>query len=505
MELLELKNKFLSILETDMENFSGRISAVLSDSNTREKIFSQYVELVDGDLETDNLQKIWQYYHADRKEKCQDYTPKSIARLLSALTETSGLVCYDLCAGSGALTISKWTLNKNKIFICEELDKRVFPVLLFNMAVRNMEGYAICRNSLTLEFFECYKLTKGKRFSEITSITAPPEIEADEIISNPPYNIKWEPPPPLFADSRFQKCEIPPETNANWAFVLTALNRLSDFGKCAFVLPCGFLSKDNEVDQRRWATQNRLIKKIITLPDGMFESTSIPTCVLLFAKDSESVDFYDARKSGHKEERLQNGQFGGASHQNRTYKKEVNALSDDIINQLKASPTECPGFSTKKFLEDVSENQWNWIPSRYIPLPFTEILHRNYSDIMADINRVSRERSAIKLTINESLAKQLGLYEIAEIEKETAFENLNQTFRILGGEYISKPYITLSKNKNEIKFEANDKEILSSIFSILIPMWKQHVFYLNQEENNLLAELRDAMIPDLMSGKISLE
>lgn len=116
-----------------------------------------------------------------------------------------------------------------------------------------------------------------------------------------------------------------------------------------------------------------------------------------------------------------------------------------------------------------------------------------------------RERSAIKLTINESLAKQLGLYEIAELEKEAASENLNQTFRILGGEYISKPYITLSKNKNEIKFEANDKEILSSIFSILIPMWKQHVFYLNQEENNLLAELRDAMIPDLMSGKISLE
>ena len=95
--------------------------------------------------------------------------------------------------------------------------------------------------------------------------------------------------------------------------------------------------------------------------------------------------------------------------------------------------------------------------------------------------------------------------EIAELEKEAASENLNQTFRILGGEYISKPYITLSKNKNEIKFEANDKEILSSIFSILIPMWKQHVFYLNQEENNLLAELRDAMIPDLMSGKISLE
>lgn len=123
---------------------------------------------------------------------------------------------------------------------------------------------------------------------------------------------------------------------------------------------------------------------------------------------------------------------------------------------------------------------------------------------MSDINKVSRERSAVKLTINETLAKQLGLYEIAELEKNSNSTELNKTFNALGGEYVSKQYIQLSKNKNEIRFESNDKELISSIFSILLPMWKQHVFYLNQQENILLAELRDAVLPDLMSGKICL-
>ena len=148
MELLELKDKMLSLLDTNIENISVTINNVLHNKEKREKVFEEYSLIVEGDLETDNLQKIWQYYHADRKEKCQDYTPKSIAKLCAALTKTNGSVCYDLCAGSGALTIQKWVDNKDKQFICEELDEKVFPLLLYNMCIRNMAGYAICRNAL---------------------------------------------------------------------------------------------------------------------------------------------------------------------------------------------------------------------------------------------------------------------------------------------------------------------------------------------------------------------
>lgn len=61
-----------------------------------------------------------------------------------------------------------------------------------------------------------------------------------------------------------------------------------------------------------------------------------------------------------------------------------------------------------------------------------------------------------------------------------------------------------SKKKNEIRFENNSKDILSSILVLILNSWKQHIFYLNQEENRYLAELRDALLPELMSGKIEV-
>ena len=62
----------------------------------------------------------------------------------------------------------------------------------------------------------------------------------------------------------------------------------------------------------------------------------------------------------------------------------------------------------------------------------------------------------------------------------------------------------LSKNKNEITFANNSKENISSILMMIFNMWKQHIYYLNVEENRYLAELRDALLPELMSGKIDV-
>ena len=63
----------------------------------------------------------------------------------------------------------------------------------------------------------------------------------------------------------------------------------------------------------------------------------------------------------------------------------------------------------------------------------------------------------------------------------------------------------MAKKKNEIKFENNSKEQLSSVLIMILNMWKQHIYYLNLEENRYLMELRDALLPELMSGKINLD
>ena len=499
IELKELCDRFKGIIGTD-DLLIGVRDALLSDR--KDDVLRQYTELVEGDLTTDELQKIFQYYYADRKEKCQDFTPRSIGKLCTMATDGSGTV-YDLCAGSGSLTIQAWVRNPNRRFICEELDEQVIPLLLFNLAVRNIGGYVINRNSLTMEMTACYKLTATDRFSTIEQTEEAPTIEADAVISNPPYNIRWDAPAPLVADERFTDKPIPPASNANFAFVMTALHRMKEDGRCAFVLPCGVLTGEPEKEIRQYLIDSGLIERVITLPDKMFEATQIPTCVIVFSRGNKSVMMVDARRSADTEQRAQNGQFGGASHERRTYIKTVNTLSDETINEVLNAKADKARFSACVDGEQIKGNDYNIATARYIAFPEEEQTHRPYAEIIADINRVARERSVLKITINENMAKEFGLYEVAKLIEQEDEERLNKTLQLVGGHYEGRRYITLTKSK-ELKIENQDKEILSSLLQIFVPMLKQHILYLNGEENRLLAELRDAMLPDLMSGKIEV-
>lgn len=56
-----------------------------------------------------------------------------------------------------------------------------------------------------------------------------------------------------------------------------------------------------------------------------------------------------------------------------------------------------------------------------------------------------------------------------------------------------------------MEFKQNDKEIQSEIMCVIFNMWKAHIMFLNNIENEYLSELRDALLPDLMSGKLDLE
>ena len=75
----------------------------------------------------------------------------------------------------------------------------------------------------------------------------------------------------------------------------------------------------------------------------------------------------------------------------------------------------------------------------------------------------------------------------------------------LTGEKIKKEdFIQFTKNKNEFAFKNNSPDAVSIILTSIVAMWKQHIMYLNNEENRYLAEMRDALLPDLMSGNISI-
>ena len=508
MELKELCEKVVEIFSIkDISELRNALeNCVFANDTDKMSAFCGCV----GDLRIDWLQKIYQYYEADRAEKKQDYTPLSLCKLCAELTKTDGKIVYDICAGSGALTIQKWTQDPTKTFICEELDTNVLPFLLFNMTVRNMYGYVINRDVLTQKLIKAYHLTPGERFSTIEIFDAVPDFKADEIVCNPPYNIKWDAPLPMFADNRFQDVAIPPKSNANFAFVFTAIHSLTEQGKTAFILPNGVLNSKIEQECRECLTNSGHVEKIIGVPDNMFESTGIGTCVIQFSKGNKEIHLYDLREKGIEEKREQRGQFGGKSHTNRVYVKTVNVLPDELINDICNKPCTDTEYSKIVINEKIAKENYRWDYSHYIDFDIMgemskEHKHRPYEDIVKNINDIIRLRNSCKLTINETLAKSLGidpdLFKKSKANSEECRKTLSDIVKL---DMLSDDYITFSKDKNKIIFQNNDKEVLSHLFAFFIRAWSQDIDLLNAMENTYLTELRDALLPDLMRGKIDV-
>lgn len=190
MELKALCEKIIELFCIDnISELSDKLLFVCL--NNQHDYMEKFAEAV-GDLSIDWLQKIFQYYEADRKEKMQDYTPLTLARFVGKLTETDHeKAVYDLCAGSGALTIQKWNLNHDLYFVCYEYDKKVIPLLLFNLAVRNINALVVKGDALQDETFTRYTVKSGEKYGTVTEHAEKVYYEPpDSCISNPPYNMK---------------------------------------------------------------------------------------------------------------------------------------------------------------------------------------------------------------------------------------------------------------------------------------------------------------------------
>ena len=161
MELKELTEWLLDLLGIqNVKEIPGALMKVVKENDASK--YEKFSEKL-PDMSTDWLQKVYQYYLADRKEKMQDYTPKSLARFISRLAGTSDVV-IDMCAGSGALTIQKWSITPKQKFNLHEFDENVIPFLLFNMAVRNIECVVYHADVLQDEIYHTYIISQGDKY-----------------------------------------------------------------------------------------------------------------------------------------------------------------------------------------------------------------------------------------------------------------------------------------------------------------------------------------------------
>lgn len=505
MELKELTAKICDLFGcVSIETLPDKIALALFSQNPN-LYFDRYKELC-PDLTVDWLQRVYQFYHADRENKKQDYTPISLAKLVSYLScMPSEKVVYDCCAGSGSLTIQKWCTNPDLKFVCEELDEKVLPILLFNLCIRNIDARVVNKNILTGDIINSYKVTRGSMYGAVQRSMFP-ETElliADVGISNPPFNLRV----PV---SGMITQDLPSKYTCNFAFVAHCLQR-SD--RCALILPRGVLTSKEEKECRRYFIEKGWLQAAISLPEKMFESTSVATCILLFDKRKTSKDVMVVNAEGMKsiEVREQRGE-GDASHYNRIYKKEFNTFSDEQIAAICELVTkEQESFSKRISIEELEQKGYNLTIGPYLPIEFEGTIHRDFNAIISDINRVIRERNVIKVTVNKVWAERLGLSEVIrdceasnEVVKSmnanfASFKNYDVKEKIIENKYIQ------SSNSKVFVIENTDKEILSSIMPFFMNMYKQHIYYLNDEENRLLVELRDSMLPFLMNGELTFK
>lgn len=168
MELSELTEKVQAAFEiTDIGKLSETLlGIVLTDDTSKYELFENLVKTLDVDW----LQMIYQYWLADRENKKQDFTPKSLALFLAKMITPEYGTVVDMCAGSGALTIQAWAENPNLEFECIEFDENVIPILLFNLAVRNIKATVRHQDVLSENLFAVYTVEPREKYGKVMKI-----------------------------------------------------------------------------------------------------------------------------------------------------------------------------------------------------------------------------------------------------------------------------------------------------------------------------------------------
>lgn len=383
-------NKILNI----SENYQLRdaLMNTLFDEKKKNSVFEQFLKL-ENDLSYEWFTDYFQENQSNRKDLMQDYTPNCICKLISQIVNSNSV--YDECCGIGGLTLSVWNENKNARFYLEEISDVSIAMLLFNLAIRNMNAYVRQCDVLKNETIQCFKVTSGNKFSKVEKCEEI-SFSVDSVISNPPYSLKFEDveESKWNWDNRFMGWPMIPKAKADYAFILHGLSKLNDDGTGIYILPHGVLFRGaNEGKIRKQLIEKNLIDAIIGLPEKLFFNTQIPVILLIVKKNKQYEDFLfiDASK-----------EFKKKGKQNDLKKETI----DKIVNAYKERKN-IDKFSNVTTLEEIQMNDYNLNIPRYVDTAEAEPPVDLGSQIR-ELNEIERESKESSKEICEMLKDLVG-------------------------------------------------------------------------------------------------
>jgi type I restriction enzyme M protein len=354
----------------------------------------------------DILGRVYEYFlsqfaSAEGKKGGQFYTPRCIVQLLvEMLSPYKGRV-YDPCCGSGGMFVQSekfveahgGKLGDLSVY-GQESNHTTWRLAKMNLAIRGMDG------------------NLGKEHADTFHRDLHPDLKADFVIANPPFNDSdWR--GELLKDDKRWKYGTPPTGNANYAWVQHFVHHLAPAGLAGFVLANGSMSSNQsgEGEIRKAMIEADIVDCMVALPGQLFYATQIPVCLWFLARDKKNgrfrdrrgkVLFIDARKLGsmidrvHRELTVADIQLIAETYHAWRGDKEVKEKYKDEA-----------GFCMSATLDDIRGHNHILTPGRYVGAAEVEDDGEPFDEKMARLTATLKEQTTEAAKLDKAIWKNL--------------------------------------------------------------------------------------------------
>jgi type I restriction enzyme M protein len=378
-----------------------------------------------GDAEArskDVLGRVYEYFlsqfaSAEGKKGGEFYTPRAVVRLLVEMLEPYRGRVYDPCCGSSGMFVQSMEFirahangngnggrAKADISIYgQESNYTTWRLAKMNLAIRGIEG----------------QIAHGDTFHNDRH----PDLKADYILANPPFNVSDWGGERLRGDKRWQFGD-PPPGNANFAWVQHIVHHLAPAGIAGFVLSNGSMSSNQsgEGEIRKRLVEADLVDCMVALPGQLFYSTQIPACLWFLARDRENgrfrdrrgeVLFIDARKMGRMVSRTHReltdedvALIAGMYH---LWRGEKDVPPETVDGRTEYQ--DVPGFCKAASLEEIRKHGHVLTPGRYVGAAAAEEDDEPFEEKMSRLMKELRAQQVEAVKLDAAIAanlKELG-------------------------------------------------------------------------------------------------
>ncbi|MDE2835222.1 MAG: class I SAM-dependent DNA methyltransferase [Bacteroidota bacterium] len=315
----------------------------------------------------DVLGRVYEYFlsrfaSAEGKKGGEFYTPRCIVRLLVEMLQPFRGRVYDPCCGSSGMFVQSVEFirahargnggraRRNISIFGQESNYTTWRLAKMNLAIRGIEGH----------------IAHGDSFHNDQH----PDLKADYILANPPFNISDWGGARLNDDKRW-RYGVPPKGNANYAWIQHMVHHLAPGGLAGFVLANGSMSSGQlgERKIRENLVEANLVDCMVALPGQLFYSTQIPACLWFLARERRrqgEILFIDARRMGQMVSRTQReltaNDITRLARTYHTWRAGADAGTYEDI----------PGFCRSAALEEVQQHDYVLTPGRYVGMEAPE-------------------------------------------------------------------------------------------------------------------------------------